>query len=119
MESIAWIWQLMGRFHPLLVHFPIGILILALFMECLTIGGKRQGLREGIQWMVYSGSFFAVFSAISGYLLRTHDDYNGQIVDYHQYLGIATAIFVCLAAFLLRKARQQSIPNYLWYRSFF
>ncbi|MFT7161904.1 MAG: putative membrane protein, partial [Bacteroidia bacterium] len=35
MNENAWSWvlQLLGRLHPLVVHFPIGLLVVALFME--------------------------------------------------------------------------------------
>ncbi len=88
MEDLNWIFQFLGRFHPLLVHFPIGLLVVALFLELLTLGGKRPGLREGIHWMVYLGAFFALLSAVLGWLLRTQDDYSGELVDNHQYVGI-------------------------------
>ena len=116
MESINWIFQLLGRFHPLLVHFPIGILILALFLEVLTIGGKRAGLREGIHWMVYSGSVLAIFSAFSGYYLRNYDNYSGQLVDNHQWLGVATAILACFTAVALWRTIRKGSSNFLVYR---
>lgn len=117
MENLHWILQLMGRFHPLLLHFPIGILVVAFFLECLTLGGKREGLREGISWMVYIGSVFAVFSALSGWLLRIQDTYSGQIIDYHQYLGITTAVFAGITAVLLKRTLSNKLPNFLFYRS--
>ena len=43
-----WILQLLGRLHPMVVHFPIGILVVALGLEVLTINSRRIGLREGI-----------------------------------------------------------------------
>ncbi|GAB5554549.1 MAG: hypothetical protein Sapg2KO_41400 [Saprospiraceae bacterium] len=107
----------MGRFHPLLLHFPIGILVIAFFLECLTFGGKRKGLREGINWMVYIGSVFAVLSALSGWLLRIQDTYSGQIIDYHQYLGITTAVCAGITALLLRRTLSNKLPNFLFYRS--
>ena len=60
MEENSWIWivQLLGRLHPLAVHFPIGLLVVALLLEILTLKGKRKGLREGINWMVYLGAIF-------------------------------------------------------------
>lgn len=116
MENVSWVFQLMGRFHPLLVHFPIGILVLALFLEYLTLSEKRKGLREGIHWMVYLGSGFAVFSALSGWLLRTQDTYSGQIIDYHQYLGISTAVLAVITALLLKNTLSGKLSNYLFYR---
>lgn len=117
MENLNWVLQLMGRFHPLLVHFPVGLLVVALFFECLTIGGKRPGLREGITWMIYIGTLSAVLSALSGWFLKTQEDYSGQIVNYHQYLGIATAVLASITLFLLRKTAKEKIPNFLLYRS--
>ena len=117
--SIDWIFQFLGRLHPLAVHFPIGLLIVALFLELATIGGKRQGLREGINWMVYIGGTLAVVSAILGWLLRTQDDYTGELVQNHQNLGIATAIAAGLTVLLLRFTMLGRFSNYVWYRSSF
>ena len=69
MENTNWFLQLLGRLHPLLVHFPIGLLIIGFVLELLTIRGKRRGLREGINLMVYIGAGFAVFSALFGWFL--------------------------------------------------
>mgnify|MGYP003634585758 FL=1 len=88
-NSWDWIFQLLGRLHPLVVHFPIGLLVVALFLEFLTLGGKRQGLREGINWMVFLGAVFALLAAVLGWLLRTYDDYDGDLVLFHQNAGIA------------------------------
>ena len=115
--SIDWIFQFLGRLHPLAVHFPIALLTVALILESLTIGQKRQGLREGINWMVYIGGTLAVVSAILGWLLRTQDDYTGELVQDHQNLGIATAIVAGLTAILLRMTMWGRFSNYLWYRS--
>ncbi len=117
MEDFNWIFQLLGRFHPLVVHFPIGLLVVAWFFELLTIGGKRPGLREGIHWMVYLGGAFAILSAVLGWLLRTQDDYGGELVDNHQYVGIATAVFAVVTALLLRRTLNGKSPDFRVYRS--
>ena len=68
-NPVFWLSQFLSRLHPLLVHFPIGLLVVAGFLELLTVGGKRPGLREGITWLVYLGAASALLSAISGLLL--------------------------------------------------
>ena len=117
MEEFNWILQLLGRFHPLLVHFPIGLLVVALFFELLTIGGKRPALREGIHWMVYVGAAFGVLAALLGWLLRTYDDYSGDLVTNHQNVGIATAVFSVITALLLRNTLNGKLSDYRVYRS--
>ena len=118
MEDILghWMFQFLGRLHPLVVHFPIGLLVVAFFMETLTIGGKRQGLREGIHWMVHIGAAFAIISALFGWLLRQQEDYVGALAENHQNLGIATAILAGLSAFLLYKNKLGKLASFLPYR---
>ncbi|MDA0195598.1 MAG: DUF1549 domain-containing protein [Bacteroidetes bacterium] len=113
-----WILQLLGRLHPLTVHFPIGLLVIALFLESLTLNGKRPGLREGINWMVYLGALFAILAACFGWLLGTFDDYSGELVQWHQYLGITTAVLATITALLLhRTLKGQLSSNYVVYRA--
>tara|TARA_R110002049_G_scaffold68159_1_gene176808 strand:- start:1490 stop:4327 length:2838 start_codon:yes stop_codon:yes gene_type:complete len=116
MEDINWIFQLLGRFHPLLVHFPIGLLVVALIFELFTIGGKRQGLRDGIYWMVNVGAATAIVAALMGWLLRTYDDYTGDLVTYHQYTGLATAILAFITALLMRKVVNKNSLDFRLYR---
>lgn len=114
---LSWIFQFLGRLHPLTVHFPIGLLVVALFLELLTIKGKRPGLRDGINWMVYLGALFAVVACCLGWLLRTFDDYSGELVQWHQNLGIATAVLSFITALLLQMTLRGKFSNFLLYRS--
>lgn len=112
-----WILQFLGRLHPpLLVHFPIGLLVVALFLEVLAIRGKRPGLREGIRYMVLIGAISAVLSTLFGWFLKTQDDYSGDLVDKHQYIGIATAVFAIAASILLQQTLQGKIKDFRLYR---
>ncbi|MFY0653940.1 MAG: DUF1549 domain-containing protein [Cyclobacteriaceae bacterium] len=119
MEQNAWTWilQLFGRLHPLTVHFPIGLLVVALFLEMLTLKGKRPGLRDGITWMIYLGALFAVLATGLGWFLRTFDDYSGDLVNLHQNLGITTAVLSAITALLLQRTLIGKLTNYLAYRS--
>ncbi|MFT6811041.1 MAG: putative membrane protein [Saprospiraceae bacterium] len=119
MEGIGeiWVFQLLGRLHPLIVHFPIGLLVVALFLEMLTLKGKRPGLREGINWMVNIGAFSAVLASILGYLLKSNGDYVGELVDQHQYLGIATSLLSVVTALLLRRTLKGAKGTFTVYRA--
>ena len=116
MENSNWIFQLLGRLHPLLVHFPIGLLVVALFFELFTLRKKRPGLREGINWMVFFGAASACISALFGWLLRTQENYSGDLVDNHQYAGIATMFFAITTALVLRNTIKKQSINLRAYR---
>jgi len=92
-----------GRFHPVLVHLPIGILVLGCFFQLLTISRKFIFLKPSIPLVYLFGAFGAILSCITGYLLSQGGDYNGATVDIHQWLGIGLAILTTLAYLISRK----------------
>ncbi len=116
MDSLSWIFQLIGRLHPMIVHFPIALLFVALLMELLTLRGK-QGLREGISWLVNLGALSAVIASVMGLLLANFDSYSGSTVRNHQILGLATTAGSLVTAWLLYRSRGQEEPNLVPYRS--
>src|SRR5688500_16134278 len=94
--------DLIGRFHPVLVHLPIGILLLACFFQILTIKNRFTVLQPAIPVMLFWGMIGAVLSCISGYMLSLSGDYDGQLVSTHQWMGIFVAI-ASLVLYLLHK----------------
>ena len=90
-----------GRFHPLLVHLPIGILLLAFLFECLSANTKYKTLKYAVQPALFWGSVSAIASAITGFFLRKEGGYEEHIANLHQNLGIATAT-ASLVLYVLR-----------------
>ncbi|WP_235299194.1 DUF2231 domain-containing protein [Portibacter marinus] len=105
--------QFLGRFHPLIVHFPIGLLIIASFFEVLTFVDRWKSLRSGIVLLVYIGTLSAIVSSVFGYFLSISENYSGELVDLHFKLGIATSIFSIIASILLLNASKTGYKN-LW-----
>lgn len=98
--STHWLVELSGRLHPLLVHFPIGLLIGALLLESWSRLRRKDGDYSG---MIYIGAASAVASAIFGYFLRISDDYAGDLIGQHQLTGLITAGLSVLTALLYWK----------------
>jgi len=94
--------DLIGHLHPVLVHLPIGILLLACFFQLLAIRSRFTFLQPAIPVMLGWGVLSAIASCISGYLLSLSGDYEGNIVYTHQVLGITVAI-VSFILYLLYK----------------
>ncbi len=95
--------ELVGRFHPVLVHLPIGILLLASLFHFLSVKEKFIYLRPAVSVALLWGLLSAVASCISGFLLSKTDDYDAALISKHQWLGIATAVVSGIAYYLSRK----------------
>lgn len=87
-----------GRFHPLLVHLPIGIFILGYLFEVLLRFGFKKliGSRKTIVLTYSLGFFFGLLAALTGWLLSFSNDYGLDSLSNHKNMG-----FVALVVMLL------------------
>jgi len=90
--------------HPLIVHFPIGVLVVAFLLELFTLGDKRPELRAGIRWLVYIGAGSSLLAVFVGLMLAYGANYSEWPLTLHRWSGIATAVGALLAAGLLYRA---------------
>lgn len=108
--------QFIGRLHPLVVHFPIGILFVAFLFECLSQWKVYRKLRVAVQPLLFVGVFCAIVSVLSGLLLSEEGGYDDDLLNTHKWLGIITvslgAIIIGFRSvsrkYLLDKKRRRS-----------
>jgi uncharacterized membrane protein len=86
------IFTFLGRLHPLVVHLPIGFLLLAILFELLTFTNRYAYLKPAVSSIVLLGFLAAVFSCIFGYMLSLGGDYDYQQINNHKIAGIAVAL---------------------------
>jgi mono/diheme cytochrome c family protein len=94
--------ELIGRFHPLLVHLPIGILLIAALFQLLALKPKYASMHAAISIALFWGMISAIVSCISGYLLSLSGDYDEELIDTHTWFAIATASISIIAYFFNR-----------------
>ena len=97
-----WGWVLLGRLHPLIVHFPIGLIVAGALHE-LVRWLRRRPVPSDV------GSFCLVLGLVSGALAvwlgtlnASHQSITGdsaRILEWHRYAGWALLV-VGAAAFL-------------------
>ncbi|WP_212005461.1 c-type cytochrome domain-containing protein [Chitinophaga sp. HK235] len=98
-------WNLfIGRVHPLIVHLPIGILIIAFILALLARNSKRAALRSALPVLLLAAALSAIASCVAGYLLSLDGGYDDQLLSTHQWLGIGVAVISVLL--LLVNTRQ-------------
>jgi uncharacterized membrane protein len=82
--------QFLGRFHPLLVHLPIGMLVLLPFLE--VAGTTRAGLREAAGFVLHLTLATSAITLGLGILLAYGSGVMGATVTRHMWGGIALLI---------------------------
>lgn len=84
--------EFLGHFHPLLVHLPIGFLLIGLLLQFLARKEKYISLKPAIPIVLLCGTVAALVSCITGYLLSISDDYDKTLVSLHMWMGIGVAM---------------------------
>lgn len=84
--------QFFGRLHTVVLHLPIGILILASILEMASRFKAYEKLKPAIPFVLFWGMIAAIITAGFGYLLSQEGGYDGDAIWNHKWLGIATAV---------------------------
>ena len=82
--------QFLGRFHPLLVHLPIGMLVVLPFLE--LAGTTRPGLREAAGFVLPLTLATGAITLVLGISLAYGSGVMGATVTRHMWGGIALLI---------------------------
>jgi Planctomycete cytochrome C len=86
-----------GHAHPLLLHLPVGVLLLATLLAVLDRWYYRdERLTPTIRLALSVGAVSAVVAAFSGWLLAGKGDYDPDMLDQHRWTGVATAVLATL-----------------------
>ncbi|HEX7469234.1 MAG TPA: c-type cytochrome domain-containing protein [Verrucomicrobiae bacterium] len=88
--------QFLGRLHPMLVHLPIGFLVLLAALEALGLFPKFKHVTAASRIIVALAIPATVFSAAFGWLLAWNGDYDTQLLFLHRWTGTSLAPVVIL-----------------------
>jgi uncharacterized membrane protein len=92
--------RFLGRFHPVILHLPIGMLVLALLLEFGSIFTRKES--PALQSTLFFTAVTSVVAVLAGFLLFQTDDFGdspGAIL--HLWGGIAFSC-LCIATFLIK-----------------
>ena len=85
-----------GRLHPLVVHLPIGFLLLALLFDGLGYTRRYAHLRSAVPLTLLAGFVAAVLACILGWMLSSTGDYDASTLNNHKISGIILALIAGL-----------------------
>ena len=81
---------LLGRFHPLIIHLPIGFIVLGVLIELNKNNLKWS--KEALQFIFFWASITGIFSIITGYFQYQKEGYLWETIQGHLIAGILTVI---------------------------
>jgi len=82
-----------GHLHPVLVHLPIGILLMALLFDLLARIPRFAMLKTAVPVVLLAGFLSCVPACLSGYILSGSGDYAQDVMTAHMTAGFALAAF--------------------------
>jgi uncharacterized membrane protein len=91
--------QFFGHFHPLLVHLPIGLILIVAALEWLSRFPRFKNVNANASILLVLAVPLAAFTALCGWLLSIGSSYDSHLLQWHQWTGIGTAAACALAAF--------------------
>src|SRR6516165_3146732 len=104
-ERAEWL-QFIGRFHPLLVHFPIALFLLVPIFEILGRSDRFTHLRLSVNFVLVLATLGATTAALLGWCLGRSGGYSGTLITQHMWGGVVLSV-VCWVCWLLRTGRRE------------
>ena len=101
----------MGRLHPLILHFPIVLLILAIVLELFRFNERFRSetlYQDFTTYLWLAAALLAAVTAIMGLFLSKEPGYDGDTVQWHKWFG-AAVVFVSTAIYWGRETKWYSL----------
>lgn len=87
-----------GRFHPLFVHLPIGLMTMAAILELVGwLTGKTTNYSKAIAITYLMGFLTGMLTIASGLMLAGEGGYDRETLNTHKLLGFAVVLMSMLA----------------------
>lgn len=105
--------QVLGRAHPLLLHFPIVLLVLAWLLGCF--GEKLEIGQPLVKRFVYTLLLLTAWSAaitvVAGLFLSKEGGYEGPGFQWHKWTGVALG-FLCTGLLVYHRRTSLTVGRY-------
>ena len=108
---------LIGRLHPLLVHFPIGLVLAAAGAELVAIWTRRQSWRAIAVVNLRAGALSSAFTLMAGWVLASAPFVEATpSLAWHRWTGVAATVATMGAATASLSWHVESRRSVLVYR---
>lgn len=90
----------LGRFHVLMLHIPIGIIVAILVLEIMARRERFRYLEAASPFLWVAGAVSAILTVILGYMHFAEGGFVGPSAAQHRTFGTALAVIITVVAVL-------------------
>ncbi len=94
--------QVMGRLHPMVLHFPVALFFLLLVMEVFSYANKtlHPHVEELVRFFIALTAASSAGVALMGFLLSHNGGYEGSDMWWHKWTGVSVAFLAGILAWV-------------------
>jgi len=93
----------LGRFHVLVLHLPIGIILAAVALDWIARGERFRALGAVSPFLWALAAVSAVATAALGYMHFAEGKFSGDSAAAHRFFGTTVAVFTVIVWWLSRR----------------
>ena len=94
----------LGRFHPIILHLPIGALMVLFFMEIINGLRPKLNLDAACKILLWFSVISIIPTITLGFLLGSNGSYDDELLNTHKWLGWFTAL-ICIWLVVIRQKK--------------
>jgi uncharacterized membrane protein len=107
------VWEIAGLLHPILVHFPVGLIIGGAFFALIGFRGESP-LSDAAYYCLWLAAWLSILTCFSGWSFGYEKNYNdwqgfdfNKSIDIHRWGGILISVLAFLLALVASSSRRR------------
>lgn len=97
--SLSSLFQSIGRMHPLVLHFPIVLILLSIIL--ISFPFKKSVTQQSVFQFIYRytllfSALTGLMAAIMGIFLAQEEGYSGDVLNWHKWTSVGTVLLASI-----------------------
>jgi len=88
--------ELIGRFHPLIIHLPIGILIAAFITELASRKASLSHLKSAVPFVLLLAILTSVLAFFTGWIMPKEGEFDEGLISLHLWFSVGMTVCTIL-----------------------
>ena len=99
-----------GRFHPVLVHLPIGFILMGILLEAIGRWSQEKAkYHTAVLISLGFGILTGALALVTGFLLANAGQYSQQGISSHKWLAIGTLVVTTIIFFIKKRNKDHVV----------